>query len=283
MKDHKANLSVTDLQGYIAPPPPDLPKYDSFAFTFEKHCRICYEGEALQKLITPCKCSGNAQFVHEECLKAWVVAQAEDISSSSCENCKTEYTMEISIVTLCNAKGRFCLSKNALKFWGLVIFFFGLVSSIGAIAGVSDQEDAMEVYLIVLLVACCIATVIVSFLMIRAAKEAFCLQQMTEWTIVNYAGEKSQVLPKRNELTIFDESDNSVQYAKNYDQSCLILIPETITVRGKSLATPSLKPTLQDITSQTQGRKAFATRSLVSSLAPSMNPSPRSISSFSKL
>mmetsp|Transcript_23124 Transcript_23124/g.41269 ORF Transcript_23124/g.41269 Transcript_23124/m.41269 type:complete len:286 (+) Transcript_23124:43-900(+) len=281
---HKSNLSVTDLQGYvIPPPPPERPSLDSFSFAFNKHCRICYEGESLNKLISPCKCSGNHEFVHEECLKAWIVARAEDVSSGYCELCKTEYIMEICIVTLCNTKGSFCYTKKAAKFWGFVVFVCGLVSSIGAISGVMDQDDNMEAYLIALLAACCVSTVIVVFLMVQSAKDAFCIQQMTEWTFKPYTGKKNEVVPKRSELTIFEESDNSVNYAKNYDQSCLILIPDTITVKGKSLATPTLKPSLQDISSQTQGRKAFATRSLVNSLAPSMNASPRSVVSFSRL
>lgn len=36
----------------------------------ENICRICLEGENLEKvLISPCKCSGSMKYVHEECLK----------------------------------------------------------------------------------------------------------------------------------------------------------------------------------------------------------------------
>jgi hypothetical protein len=279
MTEHRANLSVTDLQGYVLQPKPDQP-----SFSFEKHCRICYEGEtSSNSLISPCRCNGTGRLVHEECLKTWIIARAEDISSGSCEICLAEYLMEIEIVTICNAKGKICLSKSAIKFWGLVIFLCGLVASVGALAGVIDKDDDMEVYLIVLLVASVVSAFIVSYLLFMSAKQAFCVQRMTNWTVMNYSGNRTDVVPNRHELTIFDESDNSAQYAKNYDQSTLILIPETITVHGRSMATPQLRPSLQDISSQTRGMKAFATRSLASSLAPSMNPSPRSAQSFSRI
>ncbi|KAL7639212.1 UNVERIFIED_CONTAM: hypothetical protein RMT77_010746 [Armadillidium vulgare] len=55
-------------------------------------CRICHfpQGEGPDTLISPCRCSGTMQFIHESCLKKWL-----DVSKSkkaaSCELCNYQY------------------------------------------------------------------------------------------------------------------------------------------------------------------------------------------------
>lgn len=50
-------------------------------------CRICLEDD---DLISPCKCSGTAAYVHEECLVKWMNVSGR----SDCEICKHEYVFE---------------------------------------------------------------------------------------------------------------------------------------------------------------------------------------------
>ena len=53
----------------------------------EKICRICYDDQKEDKLISPCKCSGSVKWVHQSCLQKWI-----DIShKKECSTCKYKY------------------------------------------------------------------------------------------------------------------------------------------------------------------------------------------------
>lgn len=53
----------------------------------ERICRICYDDQSQEKLISPCKCSGSVKWVHNSCLQKWI-----DISKKNeCSTCKYTY------------------------------------------------------------------------------------------------------------------------------------------------------------------------------------------------
>ncbi|KAM3129335.1 hypothetical protein pb186bvf_018551 [Paramecium bursaria] len=65
-------------------------------------CRICLNEEETSKFIFPCDCKGSGKFVHEECLKLWILQKngieklfKRDIS---CEVCSYMYDMKIQFV-----------------------------------------------------------------------------------------------------------------------------------------------------------------------------------------
>lgn len=58
---------------------------DANSSTVGPTCRICdYPGEAVNQLISPCRCSGTSKFVHEQCLNKWL----ETINSHSSPHCE---------------------------------------------------------------------------------------------------------------------------------------------------------------------------------------------------
>jgi E3 ubiquitin-protein ligase DOA10 len=62
----------------------------------DKFCKICFESsedKKLGKLINPCICDGSVKFIHDECLKTWLVSQNKDIQNAGCEICNTTYNM----------------------------------------------------------------------------------------------------------------------------------------------------------------------------------------------
>lgn len=82
----------------------------------EKVCRVCYDRETEKNpLLAPCKCAGDTQFIHVECLKGWVKTQMQDSCSCTavvlpkaaykCEICKDEFisSKEISLRRLLGA------------------------------------------------------------------------------------------------------------------------------------------------------------------------------------
>ena len=55
------------------------------ATTPAPNCWICYEaGSPDRELIAPCKCKGSVQFVHQDCLLAWL--DSSDTSKLTSEN-----------------------------------------------------------------------------------------------------------------------------------------------------------------------------------------------------
>jgi len=63
----------------------------------QKVCKICFEEIQTMKtgkLITPCKCAGSMKYIHEECLKTWLVSQQTYLPSATCEICHKMYKMD---------------------------------------------------------------------------------------------------------------------------------------------------------------------------------------------
>ncbi len=56
-------------------------------------CRICFEEESPDnKLISPCKCTGNSKFIHERCLHTWRFSnEIGSEARNSCMECKHQY------------------------------------------------------------------------------------------------------------------------------------------------------------------------------------------------
>ena len=61
----------------------------------EKICRICLETQEnvkSGKFITPCFCSGSIRYIHEECLKKWIISKNMDKRKAACELCKRSFS-----------------------------------------------------------------------------------------------------------------------------------------------------------------------------------------------
>jgi hypothetical protein len=59
-------------------------------------CRFCLEGgvTTINKLIDPCACRGSAQYVHQLCLRKWIVLDPER-NSKLCTVCKTPLNLQL--------------------------------------------------------------------------------------------------------------------------------------------------------------------------------------------
>ena len=57
-----------------------------------KICRICFEkGEKNNPLISPCLCEGSIKYVHQNCLKKWLIKSNIKPELAKCEICKYKY------------------------------------------------------------------------------------------------------------------------------------------------------------------------------------------------
>lgn len=95
--------STSSNKSHASPPlAPSLPSSSSSSSTVvvldEPLCRICHmgvegEGASVDKLISPCKCSGSMQYIHCGCLLKWlnVSNKTNEDKPLSCELCYYEY------------------------------------------------------------------------------------------------------------------------------------------------------------------------------------------------
>ncbi|CAD2213692.1 hypothetical protein AGDE_15828 [Angomonas deanei] len=63
----------------------------------EKVCRICRDGEEVEKLVTPCGCTGSVRYIHRSCLDKWRLESAKrNVNNfTNCEICKQPYQIEM--------------------------------------------------------------------------------------------------------------------------------------------------------------------------------------------
>ena len=57
-------------------------------------CRICFEIETYDDpFISPCRCKGTSQYVHESCLNTWRNFNRNSTAWERCMECGEEYTL----------------------------------------------------------------------------------------------------------------------------------------------------------------------------------------------
>jgi hypothetical protein len=86
--DYKSEIKLSESENY------EVTKTNSQ--NGEKCCRICLDSEETKesgKLIRPCQCDGSMKFVHEECLKTWIISKGIDLEKVKCEVCNVMFVM----------------------------------------------------------------------------------------------------------------------------------------------------------------------------------------------
>ena len=169
----------------------------------EDVCRICLESETPDnELIHPCKCTGTVRSIHEECLKAWLASQAEEMDKAECELCKTPFTMRIKLSRKwsprdsCSDGFTQCLfAPLLLAVLGMLILIVYLLSDKYLAHADSGEQRG---YTAALIVTCVVSAAVITYLLFRSLREACCSKKLTEWKILNYQGteEEQRVAPE---------------------------------------------------------------------------------------
>lgn len=76
----------------------DIEKEVTFCQDEPKMCRICYSSENCLTLLSPCSCTGSQKYVHEECLKTWLLNKKQE-NLGQCELCKTDFRMKFEVIS----------------------------------------------------------------------------------------------------------------------------------------------------------------------------------------
>ena len=63
---------------------------DSSSIWIKDYCRICFSESEKDEFISPCKCTGTMQFVHQSCLNTWLNMSIKS-NKKQCELCGFDY------------------------------------------------------------------------------------------------------------------------------------------------------------------------------------------------
>lgn len=220
----------------------------------DKVCRICLETteETLNRLIHPCRCAGSVRYVHEECLKAWLASQIEDMTHAQCELCKTPFEMTIKVARKCSAKEACnegftqCLFVPLLlAVLGMLVLIIYLLSDKYLVNASSGQQRG---YTAALVATCIITGVVISYLLFRALREACCSRKLAYWSIADFDVSSEEEPPVVTETKI----TTSVEIPMHIDVRSdpledgidplppVMILPKRLNFGGMKVKMPSL-------------------------------------------
>ena len=236
-------------------------------------CRICFEGESEEhKLIIPCKCSGSMKYIHEDCLKIWLLSLDKDLSSSECDICKSTFQMTITLATKCTCKNFFNECLGMFIFPVLIslmcsIFLVILLFLVQSVRN-STSSTGEITYLSLLLLACAIIITIITIIFVKTIRKGCCSSEMVDWRIESIA--QDPTLEETLEHPISNQTQQN-------DEVQVMVMPRFLKLRGRNvvrpeIATPSLLPILRSGELVAYRSKPATTRSLGASQSLSSNP-----------
>lgn len=203
-------------------------------------CRICLDLELpTSQFIHPCRCSGTMKYVHEECLKTWLLSRSPDLATSQCELCTTKYLMKISIK-------RKCVPKEACGAGAAHCFFIPILLTVKVMLLVivyllvyrflsSSSTSEQKGYIVALSITCLIAEIIIIALLVNTIKEACYAARMEEWKILSQDFEERQIITQ-DKIEKFSEIRTSA-----------IKLPKKLKIDGINVRVPRLKPLMTPV------------------------------------
>ena len=236
-------------------------------------CRICFEGESEEhKLIIPCKCSGSMRYIHEDCLKIWLLSSDKDLSASECDICKSLFQMKIQLATKCTCKNYWneCLGMFIFPILILLMSSIFMVILLFLVQSAENNTSSTGeiTYLSLLLLACAIIITIITIIFVKTLKKGCCSSEMVHWTIESIAQD-----PTLEETLEHPISNQTLQN----DEVQVMVMPKFLKLKGRNIirpdiVTPSLMPIMRSGELVAYRSKPATTRSLGASQSLGSNP-----------
>ncbi|CAD8118543.1 unnamed protein product [Paramecium sonneborni] len=169
-----------------------VPQHDQHDINQDKFiCRICLEDGQTSVFIKPCECKGSIQYVHEDCLKTWLLRnhKIDEIAGSRvfCELCKKTFHCEVqfqqkyefSQLLRIPINQKYCL----LGFFILSLFLYGLGITLAAIM---YQNENFIVACIIGIVLSFFIGLIIQILLFALVFEIISITKVQKWNINEY-------------------------------------------------------------------------------------------------
>jgi hypothetical protein len=208
-------------------------------------CRVCYEQAEEGSLLHPCKCTGSLKYIHEDCLKTWIVSSEDQVEQGHCEVCNTSFNIKFTVARECSVWKGCRESKAVCRFvpmLTLVMVMLGGVVYVLVAFYLRDSSSAEEQgYAAALIGICVSAAVVLSALLVHASKQSCIFSVLKHWEILNLDLDEQ-------ELSRLD--DSSKEFSKlglltprSRDDGVLV-VPKKIKIGKFKVKTPLLRPNL---------------------------------------
>ncbi|CAD8058799.1 unnamed protein product [Paramecium sonneborni] len=174
----------------------DLDSVPGYKVSKKQICRICICEEETSKFIAPCKCKGTSEFVHQECLKMWILEQygVNKIYNDElfCEVCQHKFDFDVDF----NDKfdiNQFKRIKNKTKLCWLIQIFFIILFIFGSIQiSLSFGIDSLATVAIIVVFG--LITISLIIYLAFNCSTAHTVQMIENWNFQNF---KLKPLPQR--------------------------------------------------------------------------------------
>ncbi|KAM3129336.1 hypothetical protein pb186bvf_018552 [Paramecium bursaria] len=196
--------------------------YKNTSQSDSKSCRICLSDEECSTFLNPCKCNGSLRYIHEHCLKVWILEKQGvdklEQNQVKCEVCNQQFVMSMKFIKQLMPKMLQSASRAKKVCWVIEIImaliFLGALAGIIAYIAIDNQNPLLFAAVTVLMILVVLTTLITYI---------SCIEHMTvefveQWTISNYIDDPlalSQMLflqqqrRKSRKLTIDETSSMS--------------------------------------------------------------------------
>ncbi|CAD8098009.1 unnamed protein product [Paramecium primaurelia] len=154
-------------------------------------CRICLEDGQINAFIKPCECKGSIQYIHEDCLKTWLLRnhKIDEIAANRvfCELCKKTFhcdvqfqqKYEFSQLLRIPKNQKYCLSSFLI----LSLFLYGLGITLSTI--MYNNENFIIACIIGIVLSFFIG-LIIQILLLALIMEIISITTVLKWNINEY-------------------------------------------------------------------------------------------------
>ena len=157
-------------------------------------CRICFEGDSSENpLISPCECNGSVRYIHEKCLKEWILSQTPNPSTFNCDLCKYPVKMEIKVNKTISCTQLETIKCKILTLLTIILAFSSIITLV--LMYILDIDASMKtsitakMYLAAIALACFSADMAFIVILYRSIKSE-CLDSVVQsWKIFPKEGE----------------------------------------------------------------------------------------------
>ncbi|CAD8140759.1 unnamed protein product [Paramecium octaurelia] len=185
----------------------DLESVPGYKALKKQICRICICEEETSKFIAPCKCKGTAEFVHQECLKMWILEQygVNKIYNDElyCEVCNHKFEFDVDFNDRFDIK-QFQRIKKRTKLCWLIQIFFIILFIFGSIE-IALGFGINSLATVAIIVVFGLITISLTIYLIFNFSSAHTIQMIENWNFQNYKPKSSASLPKKNTKKITNQ------------------------------------------------------------------------------
>ncbi|CAD8132427.1 unnamed protein product [Paramecium octaurelia] len=159
-------------------------------FPYEKNkiCRICIQDDQSSQFISPCKCKGSTEFVHEECLKMWVLQQfgVNKIFNRElyCEICKYKLEYRVNFVNRFDMFQIRNIKLSTKLCWIIQVIIMALC--IYAQISIVQRFGINSLSTISIFIAICLVILVIIIQFCFSVLSAVKIEMVEKWEFYNY-------------------------------------------------------------------------------------------------